>query len=161
MFCPSCGFEYTQKINYCKRCGESLSLIASADAPKTPRSRIVGMFWAIAAFCVLGLVTVFNAYDHLVYRGLRGDELMMPFVMGLFFTSAVAGLLIWMLARMISVHQKTGRNVIVEKHFIHGAPPANLSAPTGEIQQVVEPPSVIEHTTRQLADLRNEPVARS
>src|SRR5215468_831198 len=118
MFCPSCGFEYTQKTNYCKRCGESLSVLASADTPKMPRSRIAGMFWAIAMFCVLGLATVFNAYDHLVDRGLRGDELMLPFVMGLFFIGSAAGLLIWMLARMIAVHQKTQRNVIVEKHFI-------------------------------------------
>ncbi|HEY7182489.1 MAG TPA: zinc ribbon domain-containing protein [Blastocatellia bacterium] len=151
MFCPSCGFEYTQKTNYCKRCGESLSLPANADAPKTPRSRIAGMFWAIAVFCFLGLLTVFSAYDHLVARGLRGDELMMPFLMGMFLIGAVAGLLIWMLARMISVHQRTGRNVVVEKHFIREAPPANLGAPTGEIQQAVEPQSVIEHTTRQLA----------
>src|SRR5215510_3282484 len=160
MFCPSCGFEYTQKINYCKRCGESLSVPAGADAPKMPRSRIAGMFWAIAAFCVLGLVTVFNAFDHLVGRGLRGDELMLPFVMGLFTIGAVAGLLVWMLARVIAVHQKTGRNVIVEKHFIREAPPAQLGAPTDEIQQAVEPPSVVEHTTRQMAGVYREPAAR-
>src|SRR5262245_65322568 len=69
MFCPSCGFEYTQKTNFCKRCGESLSVPTGADAPKTPRSKIAGMFWAVAVFCVLGLVTVLNTYDHLVGRG--------------------------------------------------------------------------------------------
>jgi hypothetical protein len=151
MFCPSCGFEYTQKTNYCKRCGESLSVPAGADAPKMPRSRIAGMFWAIAMFCVLGLVTVFKTYDHLVGRGVHGDELLLPFVMGLFFICAVAGLLVWMLARMIAVHQKTGRNVIVEKHYIREAPPAQLGAPTDPIQQAIEPPSVVEHTTRQFA----------
>jgi len=151
MFCPSCGFEYAQKTNYCKRCGESLSVPAGADAPKTPRSKIAGMFWAIAVFCVLGLVTVFNAYDHLAGRGLRDYELILPFVTGLFFISAVAGLLIWMLARMITVHQKTGQNVIVEKHFILEAPPAQLGAPTDPLQQTVEPPSVVEQTTRQMA----------
>ena len=25
MFCQSCGFEYTQKTNYCKRCGGELN----------------------------------------------------------------------------------------------------------------------------------------
>jgi hypothetical protein len=151
MFCPSCGFEYTQKTNYCKRCGESLSVPAGADAPKTPRSKIAGMFWAIAVFCLLGLVTVFNAYDHLVGRGLNDYSLMLPFVAGLFFVGAVAGLLIWMLARMIAVHQKTGQNVIVEKHYIREAPPSQLGAPTDPLQQAVEPPSVVEHTTRQMA----------
>jgi hypothetical protein len=109
------------------------------------------MFWAIAMFCVLGLVTVFKTYDHLVGRGVHGDELLLPFVMGLFFICAVAGLLVWMLARMIAVHQKTGRNVIVEKHYIREAPPAQLGAPTDPIQQAIEPPSVVEHTTRQFA----------
>ena len=151
MFCPSCGFEYTQKTNYCKRCGESLSLPAGADAPKMPRSKIAGMFWAIAVFCVLGLVTVFRTYDHLASIGVRDNELLWPFVAGLFFIGAVALLLIWMLARMITVHQKAEQNVIVEKHYIHEAPPAQLGAPTDPLQQTVEPPSVVEHTTRQMA----------
>src|SRR5262245_26709539 len=159
MFCPSCGFEYTQKTNYCKRCGESMSVPASADAPRMPRSRIAGMFWAIAMFCVLGLFTVFNAYDHLVGRGLRGDELIIPFVMGLMFTGAIAGLLIWMLARMIAVHQNTGRNVIVEKHFIRETPAPQLGAPADPVQHAVEPPSVVEHTTRQMASVYSEPKA--
>jgi hypothetical protein len=60
-------------------------------------------------------------------------------------------LLIWQLARLITSYQKTGRNVVVEKHFIRESMPAQLGAPTGEIQQTVEPPSVVEHTTRQLA----------
>jgi len=34
MFCPSCGFEYTQKTNYCKRCGEDLNPAVVNDAPK-------------------------------------------------------------------------------------------------------------------------------
>ena len=118
------------------------------------------MFWAIAMFCLFGLLTVFKAYDRLVNRGLHGDELMMPFLMGLFFLVAVAGLLIWMLARMIYAHQQTGRNVIVEKHFIHEGSPAHLGAPTGQIQQPVEPPSVVEHTTRQMAGGYREPTAR-
>src|SRR5262245_60918335 len=109
MFCPSCGFEYTQKTNYCKRCGGNLSVTSEADAPKMPRPRMVGMFWAITMFCVVGLVAVFNAYDHLVGRGLRGDELIAPFMMGLVFIGAVAGLLIWQLSRLITAYQKAGR----------------------------------------------------
>ena len=149
MFCPSCGFEYTQKTNYCKRCGESLSVPTGVDAPKMPRSKIAGMFWAIGVFCVTALVTIFSAYGHLVGVGLRGDELIIPFVMGLIFTGGVAGLLIWMLARMIAVHQHTQRNVIVEKHFIRETTPAQLGAPADPHQQAVDHPSVVEHTTRQ------------
>jgi hypothetical protein len=118
------------------------------------------MFWAIAMFCLFGLLAVFKAYDRLVNRGLHGDELMMPFVMGLFFVVTVAGLLIWMLSRMIYAHQQTGRNVIVEKHFIRESPPAQLGSPTDPLQQPVEPPSVVEHTTRRMAGGYGEPSAR-
>jgi len=151
MFCPACGFEYTQKTNYCKRCGESLSVTSVAGAPKMGRAILAVMFGAVAAFGLAGMVTVFIMFDNLVKRGLRGDELVVPLVMGLMFVGSIAGLLIWQLARMITAHQKTERNVVVEKHFIREVPPAQLGAPSDPVQQPVEPPSVVEHTTRQMA----------
>jgi hypothetical protein len=151
MFCPSCGFEYTQKTNYCKRCGESLSVTGVVDAPKMERPKLATMFVAVVAFSVVGMLTVFQMYNILSARGLRGDELILPFMMGMMFTGAIAGLLIWQLSRLITAYQKTGRNVVVEKHFIREAPPAQLGAATDPLQQAVEPPSVVEHTTRQFA----------
>jgi hypothetical protein len=151
MFCPSCGFEYTQKTNYCKRCGESLSLTGASAAPKIERPNLVNMFIAVATFGGVGLFLAFVMLNKLASKGLRGDDLIVPFVMTLMFTGSIAGLLIWQLARLITAYQKTGRNVIVEKHFIRESPPAQLGASTGQLQQAVEPPSVIEHTTRQLA----------
>lgn len=151
MFCPSCGFEYTQKTNYCKRCGESLSVTGVANTPKMERPKLVSMFCAVAAFGIIGMFMVFVMYNVLSERGLRGDELILPFMMGMTFIGAVAGLLIWQLSRMITAYQKTERNVVVEKHYIREAPPAQFGAPTDPIQQAVEPPSVIEHTTRQFA----------
>jgi hypothetical protein len=151
MFCPSCGFEYTQKTNYCKRCGESLSVTNVVDAPKMERPKLAAMFCAVAAFGIVGMITAFAMLDRLTFRGLRGDDLIVPFVMTLMFVGAIAGLLIWQLARMITAYQKSGRNVVVEKHFIREAPPAQLGAPTDPLQQTVEPPSVVEHTTRQMA----------
>jgi hypothetical protein len=151
MFCPSCGFEYTQKTNYCKRCGESLSVASVVDAPKMERPKLAAMFCAIAAFGIAGMVSAFAMLSMLTGRGLRGDDLIVPFVMTLMFNGAIAGLLIWQLARMITAYQKSGRNVVVEKHYIREAPPAQLGAPTDSLQQTVEPPSVVEHTTRQMA----------
>lgn len=148
MFCPSCGFEYTQKTNYCKRCGESLGTTSVNDAPKPARGILAVMFCAVAAFGLLGLITVFAMYNNLAHRGLRGDELLLPLMMGMMFTGAIAGLLIWQLARLITAYQKGGRNVVVEKHYIRESPPAQLGAQTGP---AVEPPSVVEHTTRQFA----------
>jgi hypothetical protein len=151
MFCPSCGFEYTQKTNYCKRCGGSLGLTSEADAPKIERPKLGLMFVAVTVFGIAGMFMAFVMLDLLAGKGLRGDDLIVPFVMTLMFTGAIAGLLIWQLARLITTYQKTGRNVVVEKHFIREPPPAQLGASTGQFQQAVEPPSVVEHTTRQLA----------
>jgi hypothetical protein len=80
--------------------------------------------------------------------------------MTLIFAGSIAGLLIWQLARLITAYQKTGRNVVVEKHFIHEHAPGQLGAPIGGIQQTVEPPSVLEHTTRRMVDIYVEPKAQ-
>jgi hypothetical protein len=151
MFCPSCGFEYTQKTNYCKRCGEGLGVTSASDAPKIERPKLATMFVAVAAFGIVGMIMALAMLDLLLSRGLRGDEFIVPFVMTLMFNGAIGGLLIWQLARMISAYQKTGRNVVVETRYIREAPPAQLGAPTDPLQQTVEPPSVVEHTTRQMA----------
>jgi hypothetical protein len=151
MFCPSCGFEYTQKTNYCKRCGGNLGFTSTDDAPKIERPKLGLMFVAVAVFGIVGMFTALAVLNNLTGRGLRGDDLLVPFVMTLMFTGGIAGLLVWQLARLITTYQKTGRNVVVEKHFIRESPPAQLGASTGQFQQAVEPPSVVEHTTRQLA----------
>src|SRR5262245_1525790 len=151
MYCPSCGFEYTQKTNYCKRCGESLSVTSVAETPKMERPKLAIMFVAVAVFGIMGMGMAFAMLDTMLGRGLRGDELFVPFVMSLMFIGAIAGLLIWQLARMITAFQQMGRNVIVEKHYIREAPPAQLGSPTDPIQQAADPASVVEHTTRQIA----------
>lgn len=160
MFCPSCGFEYTHKTNYCKSCGGNLGATVVSEPPrmeKLPRPKIALMFWAIAMFGIVGLLADFIAYYNLAHEGLRGDALLMPFVMGLLFTGGVVGFLAWQLARIVTAYQRTGQNVVVEKHFIREAPPAQIGAPTDPIPQSVHPPSVVEHTTRQMANVYREP----
>lgn len=151
MFCPSCGFEYTQKTNYCKRCGEGLSITNNIEPPKSSRPRLGLMYFAVAAFGIAGLGMLIAMYDTLVLRGLRGDELIIPFAMGLCFIGGIAGLLIWQLARLITAYKEMGRNVVVETRYIREAPPAQFAAPPDQIQQTIEPSSVVEHTTRQFA----------
>src|SRR5215470_1569514 len=118
MFCPSCGFEYTQKTNYCKRCGESLGVTNVVDDPKMKRPKLAAMFAAIVAFAIGGMFMAIGILERLAGKGLRGDDLIVPFGMTLFFHGAIVGLLIWQLGRMITAYQKTERNVIVEKHYI-------------------------------------------
>src|SRR5574341_1526055 len=165
MFCPSCGFEYTQKTNYCKRCGEDLGLPGATDAPKKTQPNVTGMFWGVIAFCFATMTLLLVAYDYFSSKsrercnGLCGDDKeLLSFVA--FFSFVVAVLLTWQLARMVTAFRRTGQDKIVEKHFIREAPPVKPIAPTSQILEApraIDPPSVVEHTTRQMANLYERP----
>lgn len=167
MFCPACGFEYTQKTNYCKRCGEDLSLPGVTDAPKKTRPNVTGMFWGVIAFCLTAMTLLLAAFDHFSSKnrercnGLCGDdEMLLSFIA--FFIFVVALLLIWQLARMVTVFRRTDQNKVVEKHFIRETPPFQPVPPTGQIPEApeaIDPSSVVEHTTRQMAGVYSEPKA--
>ncbi|MGE3438891.1 MAG: hypothetical protein AB7O81_24900 [Blastocatellales bacterium] len=165
MFCPSCGFEYTQKTNYCKRCGEDLGLPGATDAPRKSQPNVTGMFWGVIAFCLSAMTLFMLAYLHFSSRGrcngLCGDDRGMLSFIALFL-SVVTLLLIWQLSRMITAFRRPGQEKIVEKHFIREAPPVQSVAPTGQILEApkaIDLPSVVEHTTRQMAGVYSEPKA--
>jgi hypothetical protein len=166
MFCPSCGFEYTQKTNYCKRCGEDLNPASVTDAPRKSQPNVTGMFWGVITFCFAAMVLLLVAYDYFSSKnrercgGLCGnDEMLLSFIA--FFSFVVAVLLSWQLARMVTAFRRTGQNQIVERHFIREVPAVQAGAPTGQITEPIEPPSVVEHTTRQMAGVYSEPKATS
>ena len=167
MFCPSCGFEYTQKTNYCKRCGDDLSPAGITDPPRKTQPNVTGMFWGVMAFCLTAIALFLVAFDYFSSKssarcnGLcNDDEVILSFVA--VFYSIVALLLTWQLARMVTAFRRTGQDKIVEKHFIREAPPIQPVAPTGQIPEApeaIDPLSVVEHTTRQMAGVYSEPEA--
>jgi hypothetical protein len=161
MFCPSCGFEYTQKTNYCKRCGEELNQVGAADQPKKRQPNVNGMLWAVVAFCLSAMVLLYMAYDYFHDKPWSRSERFMPVFLGVAFTLVVALLLIWQLARIVTAFRRTGESVTVEKHFIREVPTQPV-APTGQMPEAPEaiyPSSVVEHTTRQMAGAYGEPIA--
>jgi len=153
MFCQSCGFEYTQKTNYCKRCGGNLTSSDKPPVVQLPTLKITGVFFVIAAFVLFSLMFVYDFYWDMIRQQIRGPELFVPFILGLGLIGAVAGLLCWQLSRVITVARKledwatkqerpTSREVL---------PQGRLVAPADPARNAVEPPSVVEHTTRQMA----------
>jgi len=140
MFCPSCGAEYAQKINYCKRCGANMAVPTSTVEVHVPRPRFAGLFWAIAAMGILGLIVCFTAFNEFANEGLRGDNLIIPFVAGLLFVSGIASGLIWQLARLVSTFQRSVHQAQGE------TPPLPQPQPIAAPQEPVV--SVSEHTTR-------------
>jgi hypothetical protein len=152
MFCPTCGFEYTQKTNYCKRCGGTLT---SSDKPPVilPTLRITGVFFVIAAFVLFSMMFVYDFYWDMIREQIRGDALFIPFVFGLGLIGSVAGLLCWQLARLITVARKQEEWAAKQERptFREVQPQGRFVAPVDPPRGAVEPPSVVEHTTRQMA----------
>jgi hypothetical protein len=162
MFCPTCGFEYAQKTNFCKRCGGNLS---SSDKPPVvllPTLKITGAFFVIAAFVLFSLMFVFEFYEDMVRNHIRGAEALIPFALGIGLIGAVAGLLCWQLSRVIGVNRKQEDWAAKQQRqsFTEVQPQGRLVAPNDPIRQSAEPPSVVEHTTRQMAGVYRESAAR-
>jgi hypothetical protein len=164
MFCPSCGFEYAQKTNYCKRCGADLNIAGATAGPKKTQLGVITMFWGIIAFCLTAVTLLLAAWDHFQRNGngrcngICDEEAILVSFVGISLF-VVTLLLIWQLARMVTAFRRTAENVTVEKHFIREAPIQPV-APTGQMPEAPEaiyPSSVVEHTTRQMAGVYGEP----
>jgi len=111
MYCPFCGAEYTQKLNYCKRCGENLNPGAPPVEVRLPHLSIPALACAITVFGLGGLIVIFSAYYQLVKWGLRGEELVVPFMGSLALIGGVSAFLIYQLSRVITAMQQT-RHII-------------------------------------------------
>ena len=65
MYCPHCGTESTQGLNYCKRCGGSLNVLAPGAAQESQPAVSTGKVWAVGTttllLIVLGLGVMFAA----------------------------------------------------------------------------------------------------
>jgi hypothetical protein len=157
MFCPSCGFEYTQKTNYCKRCGGELNAAPQSVEIKPERSQAIGMsFVVVAMLGILGLFLNLLSFHVLLSR--HADEAaVFSFVLGLLFVGVVAGFLMRQLSRLITASQKQNPAPAQERIIIREAQDPQLGAPTDSIRGAAEPHSVVEHTTRQMAGVYGEP----
>ncbi len=105
MFCPACGIEYSQKLNYCKNCGVDLGPPAPVEVGRVARPKFGWMFHAIALLALAGTGLNFIAYYNFAQMGLHGESLILPFVLGLSTISLVALLLVRQLSRLISYYR--------------------------------------------------------
>lgn len=157
MYCSTCGFESTQKTNYCKRCGATLSSPGTTTIVNMPALQLTGGFLVIAAFVYFGLKQIFSMYMNMMYSGIRGPSAELPFVLGLVLIGAVALLLIWQLSRLISLARKqVDQAANQERPKFVEVQPAQITMPTDPLGTVADRPSVIEHTTRQMAGAYRE-----
>jgi len=158
MFCPSCGLAYTQKTNYCKRCGEELNAAPQGAGIAPPRFQATSIFAVVALFGAVGLLMNLISYFQLIKRlNVSPGDAMMSFVLGLMLVGGIAGLLIWQLSRLITAYQRSSQAPPQERVIIREVQAPHLGAPADQVQSFVGPSSVVEHTTRQMGGVYSEP----
>ena len=145
MYCPTCGAEYAQKLNYCKRCGSNMTTPTNTVEVNIPRPRLTGMFGAVSLFSLIGLIACFVAYTSFVDRGLRKDELYIPFLVGLMFVSGISGLLVWQLSRIVSLFRDAVRTPKIEAQPLPQSLPQYQTPPLAIPSEPIS--SISEHTT--------------
>jgi len=125
-----------------------------------PRAGVSGMVWAIAVFSLIGLIA-----SLIMLGGLSGpgsgynpDSVILAFVACLMFILSIAGLLTWQLARLINTYRDSVRQTINKVQFEVSPPPQPQPVYIPAAQSPA--PSVVEHTTRQMAGMHREPQAR-
>ena len=123
------------------------------------RFRAVGVFTVVAVFGMVGLFLNLLSYHVLLSRNVSPGDAFLTFALGLLLVSGIAGFLIRQLSRLITAYQKSNQAPAQERVIIREAQAPRLGAPADPIQSAVEPPSVVEHTTRQMAGVYGEPKA--
>lgn len=134
MYCPRCGAEAIDRLNYCKHCGTNLNLPAGEAERKTS----VSMFALVppALVSIVGLIGLFVTIVHLSHRGLPA-----PFLVGVAAIAGatvfgVVGMFIWLLLRLTGNSLRPGREL--------PTPQQPLQMPAAHFDRS----SVTENTTR-------------
>jgi hypothetical protein len=153
MYCPSCGAESTEQRRYCKHCGAGLGASAEPGEPKKFPTGMVIFFLLIMAFItVIGLTVPLAASQDLIRDGFGPPGVTIIFLASTLTAFAVDGLFVWLLLRLIKIHQRADSPLperFVKQNAMRDYPP----------RQIVAPPesagSVTEHTTRNFDDYEN------
>jgi hypothetical protein len=165
MYCPKCGQEQSADVpNFCSRCGfqltEVTSLVARGGAPaeiqesKPPRDKLKRcgrrFLMATAVFFVFALISAANEGEAGV--ALFGMLTFFSFFAGVFTLIAAAVRRRKRRSReTAAAGQQTSRVEAPSRGVLSAyVPPATVPKRRLDTGELVEPPSVTEHTTRQL-----------
>jgi hypothetical protein len=155
MYCPYCGTETTQGLNYCNRCGGNLAPLTQA-APQESRTIVApGAAWAAglttASVVIIGIGMIFPITSELTARGMAPVAVV---AIALFVALAVVGCAA-MLLRFWSLLFGTGgarhdnpATAALPQHKAQDT--RGLDAPRFDSLNPAPVPSVTEQTTRTL-----------
>lgn len=141
MYCAVCGAESTPGLNYCKRCGSSLSPQTNPFDPRQPGARPLAMLWPVALVSMIGLIGLFATLVNLSERGVDFKAMIAISAFAGATVLGVVGLLIWLLMQLSGARH--GSSIERGARSISGSSTQpQLEAPPASI------PSVTENTTR-------------
>ena len=155
MYCPHCGAESTQGLNYCNRCGGSLNALA-ANSPATDGLQEVrpaittGTAWAVGVTMLLvvcvGLAAVFGTISDLVHF-IPGD-----IIIGITFFGGMTILGSLFILTRFWMRLLTGTTKKESKPRLAARPPNTAELGPARLGALPDAPfsSVTEHTTRTL-----------
>ena len=161
MFCPSCGAESTNELNYCNRCGANLSsalLPVTEIAPisVTKPILIIGM---VMLFLTLGgFAGVLSSATELATRTGGGDLSIAIVFFGMITILTIDILLFRLLSKLINAALSAGRALPAKKSSTQPQSPLHLPRPTTARLEPAH--SVTENTTRFFEPAYREPVPR-
>jgi hypothetical protein len=157
MYCPNCGIEATPGLNYCKRCGGSLTQSQLSVAPEMPRAVSPAGTWAIGMttlFLVVGgLAVLLGTLIALTNSGLPPRSVVTLAMFGFLTIVASVALLMRFWMRLLTLSpRRTGcygqmETVAVVNELSHARPvlfPSHVA-------------SVTENTTRTFEPVYREP----
>jgi hypothetical protein len=142
MYCAVCGGESTPGLNYCKRCGSSLSAQTNASDPPKPPAGPLAMLWPVALVSMVGLIGLFATLVNLSERGVDFKAMIAISAFAGATVLGVVGLLIWLLMQLSGIRHGLSSIERGARSVSGSSTQPQLEAPLASI------PSVTENTTR-------------
>lgn len=156
MYCPICGAESTQGLNYCKRCGAGLTPSVPPFEQKPALGKAMGtMLFLVSVVSIAGFVALFTTVYNLgerQYFDTRALVAIMAF--GGATVVGVIALLVWLLLRLttgpVAHPDKTAKPGAREYSTPQlQAPPIGLSSVTENTTRNFEPRGYRERESRE------------
>lgn len=144
MYCPICGAESIQGLNYCKRCGAGLSASTPPLEQKGSIGKAMGvMLFLVSLVSIAGFVALFSTVYNLGERSTFDTRALIGIMaFGGATVIGVVGLLVWLLLRLTTGHQPAA-----SPDRTANPAPRDYGVPQLPAPQIGIP-SVTENTTR-------------
>jgi hypothetical protein len=137
MYCPICGAQSTQGLNFCKRCGTNLTAPTSAGEVYTKPPTFA--YVLAAAVSIAGIIAMFATISELSHNeGLHPGLFFGLIAIGGLTVFGIVAMFAWLLLRLTGISTSSKKP---ESRIAEYSQPQLQSPPQGV-------PSVTENTTR-------------